>query len=111
MGTRADRREHSRRRATTTFGAEKKNAANGIKTLSRRNVSTRRVFRRRVIDETRLASSSARARAPGPPRARAGPSVYASTTAMASISTSAPRGKPFASIVARAGEFSGNRFP
>ena len=44
------------------------------------------------------------------PRVRA-PSVYASPTAIASISTSAPRGKPFASIVARAGEFSGNRFP
>ena len=102
MGTRADALRRERRRATTTFGAEKKNAANGIKTLSRRNVSTRRVFRRRVVDETRLASSSARAR---------GPSVYASTTAIASISTSAPRGKPFASIVARAGEFSGNRFP
>ena len=103
MGTRADALRRERRRATTTFGAEKKNAANGIKTLSRRNVSTRRVFRRRVVDETRLASSSA--------RARARPSVYASTTAMASISTSAPSGKPFASIVARAGEFSGNRFP
>ncbi len=63
MGTRADALRRERRRATTTFGAEKKNAANGIKTLSRRNISTRRVFRRRVVDETRLASSSARARA------------------------------------------------
>ena len=104
MGTRADALRRERQRATTTFGAEKKNAANGIKTT----LSTER------LDASSFPTKSHRrdaARVFVRARARAGPSVYASTTAMASISTSAPRGKPFASIVARAGEFSGNRFP
>ena len=94
--TRDDARRRRSARKKRTLRMELKHSLDGTSRrveFSDEESSTRRVSRLR-------------------PRARArGPSVYASTTAMASISTSAPRGKPFASIVARAGEFSGNRFP